>query len=67
MSTSVGILPMILRWVCGVPVAATSPGSYVLAMSIGRNIGLVGSGKGVKGLALTGARPSKNGGQVSKF
>jgi len=48
MSTSVGILPMIFRWVCGVPVAATSPGSYALAMSIGRNIGLVGSGKGVK-------------------
>jgi len=54
MSTSVGILPMILRWVCGVPFAATSPGSYALGMSIGRNTGLVGSGKGLKVLALTG-------------
>lgn len=54
MSTLVGILPMILRWVCGVPVAATSRESYALAMFIGRNIGPVGSGKGVMGLALTG-------------
>jgi len=50
MSTSVGILPMILRWGCGVPVAATSRESYA------RNTGLVGSGKGVKGLALAGDR-----------
>jgi len=61
MSTSVGILPMILRWGCGVPVAATSRESYALAMSIGRNTGLVGSEKGVKGLALTGDRPDSNG------
>jgi len=56
MSTSVGILPMILRWICGVPVAATSPGSYALTMYIGRNIGPVGSGKGAKGPPLTGDR-----------
>jgi len=56
MSMWVGILPMILRWGCGVPVAATSRESYALAMSIGRNTGLVGSGKGVKGPALTSDR-----------
>jgi len=60
MSTSVGILPMILRWGCGVPVAATSRESYALAMSIGRNTGPVGSGKGVKVLALTGGRAALN-------
>jgi len=49
---------MILRrWVCGVPVAVTSPESYALTMYIGRNTGPVGSGKGLKMiLVLTGDR-----------
>jgi len=45
MSTYVGILPIILRSVCGVPVVLMSLESYALTMFIGRNTGLVGKGK----------------------